>query len=313
MTSVWAETTEADVRASKNKSGKILPLAIYCDGVAVSRDSLKSVLGTPLNFSDELSNKTFAKFSCGNMPTLEDFVVLTTLRSHLMTVCQMSGAAADAEIKYFSLSIINQFWKLCLSPIIEGYSEGIELRIIGDPSTYIFYPCVAFSVGDEPGQKEMLGCYNAPQVNMPCTKCTYSPKTGVLYDPSLHPLRNAAESKKLCSDAVKLLATGKIPKTHETFKALQNLSLHAYNNVLHDVPMGINNHLFNAPPDLLHTYCAGMMKSIMIWTMTILDSISKSNDKRFTQAKGKRYCTMYFYNNPYCLFLHIIVISCRRI
>jgi len=288
MTSVWAENTEASIRATKCAYGKLLPIAVYCDGVAISHDSLKSVLGTSLNFSDELANKVFAKFSCGNMPQLKDVLLETALKSHLMNVVRLNATGAEREIRAFNLSVTNEFWRFCLSSIESGYESGVLLRIIGDPNVYTFFPCICFSIGDDPGQKEVVGCYNAPHVNMPCTKCTYSPKFGVLYDPAVHPLRNAEESKRLCIEASELLKRGTTSATNPILVSVKNLSLHALPNVFHDLPMGADNSIFNSPPDLLHTYPAGMMKSITIWTMTIIDCISKSGNKHFTHAKGNR-------------------------
>jgi len=58
-------------------------------------------------------------------------------------------------------------------------------------------------------------------------------------------------------------------------KMLQNQNVHPHSNPFHFVAMGHDNHIYKAnPPDLLHLFCAGLMKSLTQWILTIILEIN---------------------------------------
>ena len=61
-----------------------------------------------------------------------------------------------------------------------------------------------------------------------------------------------------------------------TIRNLKNQNIHPYINPFHNSAMGHMGNIFaGVPPDLLHLFCAGLMKSLVQWVMIIVQCICK--------------------------------------
>ena len=69
---------------------------------------------------------------------------------------------------------------------------------------------------------------------------------------------------------------------------MQKKGYHPIYNPFFNAPFGPNNSIYNSPPDLMHLFSAGLIKSVLLWTMTIIDAVSKyeGTDYNFSQNAG---------------------------
>jgi hypothetical protein len=69
---------------------------------------------------------------------------------------------------------------------------------------------------------------------------------------------------------------------------LGNKGYHPINNPFFGAPFGSHNSIYNSPTDLMHLFSAGLIKSVLFWTLTIIDAISKCdyNEGMFAQNAG---------------------------
>jgi len=110
----------------------------------------------------------------------------------------------------------------------------------------------------------------------------YPTLEGARYDPVIHLPRNAEELKRDCEMAEGIsskLVIGRRqplqPWEKDLLKKLQAQNVHAHRNPFHYAPMGANNDIYQAnPPDTLHLFCAGLLKALLGWTLSIVDSVS---------------------------------------
>jgi hypothetical protein len=71
---------------------------------------------------------------------------------------------------------------------------------------------------------------------------------------------------------------------------LKHQGIHPTINATFDVPMGyvaegIENDMYNTPPDLLHAFLCGLMKNVLLWTVSIVLTLS-AKDRLYKQSKG---------------------------
>ena len=60
-------------------------------------------------------------------------------------------------------------------------------------------------------------------------------------------------------------------------KFLKDQSVEPLANVFHSVPMGVDNSVYSIAPDIFHIFCAGLMKHLCLWIMTIIENIAKAD------------------------------------
>ena len=147
-----------------------------------------------------------------------------------------------------------------------------------------FYPRVAFIVGDDPSQHRICGLSEG-MARHGCTFCNCNTLHGLVYDPIRDIPRDITLIREECVKAERI--TNKFmsmkkngfkisPEDKLLMKKLKHKNIHPYINPFHAAPMGFNNNIFKgAPPDLLHVYCAGLMKSLVNWVMTIVSCIAQ--------------------------------------
>jgi hypothetical protein len=290
MTSRWAEDTEKELR-DRVPSGKLLPVSVYSDGVVMgSAKSAKAVtvLGTIGNFSDKLQNNIVGKFNLGYISAVQG-VDKESVLSHLRTKCGKNKSEADKSFQHFRLKLERKFWELCLGPIRLSNYSGIKLRVLGhDELSYTFHPYVSFAIGDEPAQQRMCGIYEGNGA-MGCINCEFSLNNNRLYDRARDPPRNHITVADACRIVESCQSTGDEESKHyakESIEFLQSVSIHPLVNVLHTMPMGVNNHIFNTPLDTLHVFAAGLIKSLVLWTLTVVVQLSMCNDSKYKEAKA---------------------------
>jgi hypothetical protein len=112
-----------------------------------------------------------------------------------------------------------------------------------------------------------------------------------IYDREVHVRRDPEGIPKLCElgERAQLKKFNKINPTkaeNAAHKALLDMSIQPWRNVLHSAPMGYENNIFMSSYDLLHTIPGGIMKTLMFSACVIIDRISSSNDKKFRDARG---------------------------
>jgi len=70
--------------------------------------------------------------------------------------------------------------------------------------------------------------------------------------------------------------------------SVQKKGYHPIYNPFFNADFGPNNSIYNSQPDLLHCFCAGMIKFVLLWTLYIIDVVSKydGKDNIFSQNAG---------------------------
>jgi len=280
MCSKWCKNSEALVRG-KNANGKILPLIFYSDGVQLNdriHNNVTPVMCTTGNFSDDLITKDISKCVIGYLPNL-----LNTKAALFDHLCKMySRSKAELEVRRFDLLVEREYWKEIVKGLKSHWENGIQMHVLGE-GIKTFYPCVAFFVGDDPQQHRQAGLETGNCIHG-CTYCTYSYKDGI-YNEEIHRPRDNNDIIKRCCEAERSLCeqgNGQaITKSEENnIKYLKAQNIHPFVNPFFFAPMGDpSNNIFRAtPPDLLHNFCAGLMKSLVKSIISIIYAVSKINE-----------------------------------
>jgi hypothetical protein len=123
-------------------------------------------------------------------------------------------------------------------------------------------------------------------------------------DKNICPDRNAADITFKCAAAEAILerkrkweledikVNKKLTKTFpmknyedkEILQSLNDLSIVPMVNAFHKVYMGHDTRIYTSPPDPFHVFCAGLMKSAVLWIVTIICSIDDLDDSRGKNA-----------------------------
>ena len=143
-----------------------------------------------------------------------------------------------------------------------------------------FYPRIAFVCGDYPSQHRISGLSEG-LATYGCTYCNYKTSSGLVYDPTRDTPRDITTISARCVEAEPLMNIlmngGRLSKRQkQTINRLTAYNIHPYVNSFHNAPMGYKWDIYKAvPPDLLHLFCAGLMKSMAGWALTIISEIAK--------------------------------------
>ena len=60
---------------------------------------------------------------------------------------------------------------------------------------------------------------------------------------------------------------------NKRLQALEEKGYHPINNPFFNAPFGNDNHIYNSPVDLMHTFLCGIIKSVLQWTLIIVGEI----------------------------------------
>jgi hypothetical protein len=162
FSSDWAIKTQELIRTQKSYIGHLLGIIIYDDKVQLNNQTnSEAVFATLLNFSDELMRQDIGKLEMGfivGRESINDILMI----NHLMqnNSKKFSKTQAKLMLKDFYRKLHNDFWELCLDSVKAAYDAGITLQVLG-LGELLFYPVLAFHVGDEPSQKVFCGCYES--------------------------------------------------------------------------------------------------------------------------------------------------------
>jgi hypothetical protein len=295
MSSEWAREALDEIR-KKDPEGMLLPLLLYWDGVALGQhmDTLVCpVMGTLGWYSKTLYQKDVSKFVIGFIEKMNN-VSEAVLINHLVTVCKMASSKAKDNIAYFKKQLFLEFWKLCIDTMKEATNLGMKLKILGQEGTKIFFPRIAFLIGDDPAQHDVASIKCGSKVQHPCIKCMYDLSTGGAYDfdeNNFRKLNHELLNNLRFAQTSYLKVLRDQPRGNDEKKCLitvQKKGYHPIYNPFFDADFGPNNSIYNSPPDLLHCFCAGMIKSVLLWTLYIIDAVSKydGKDYNFSQNAG---------------------------
>ena len=162
-----------------------------------------------------------------------------------------------------------------------NWETGVKLHVLGQ-GIKTFYPCIAFFVGDDPQQHRQAGIQEGNATHF-CTYCIYKHSDGI-YNPNDHLPRNYDEIREDCIQAEQLVlkkSNNQILSALEKrlIDKLRKQNIHPYSNPTFNAPMGtMNNNIFMAtPPDTMHLFCAGLMKSLGKSIITIVHTLSNTS------------------------------------
>ena len=286
MTSAHMVHTQAATRACIGLENAIcVPLIVYADGVALGvRNKVKAtaVMCTYGIFSDALQQKDISKTSLGYINDLSDQSKELLCR-HLCTHGPYSKTNAEKAVAAFGRKIERDFWLLLFEVIIKYQHTGVRMHVLGQGiRTVIIH--LAFFVGDDPAIHRYCGLYEGNALRT-CVRCLYSLRRNGLFIPDDVDLRSHTEMVALTTQgevaqlrkeqALRLSAEQKI-----TMDRLKELGVHPLPQCCDNVPMGLNtpetsNTVLNTPPDTLHTWCCGIMRNVLLWTVSIIMNMSK--------------------------------------
>ena len=209
------------------------------------------------------------------------------LLKHLMTNGgrKFSKSSANKAIKQFQLIIEREFWLLAFDSMMKYEKTGVMLHLLGLGVRRVFFR-LCYVVGDNPALNRFCGIYEGNALKS-CIKCLYSMKKDGLFDPTKKIVRNARltfEHQGIGEEGYKRWLMGGAYTEEEklSMKWLRDRCVQSIRNATCDVPMGflnanIRNHILHSPCDILHTFECGIFKNVILWTLTIISNISKSN------------------------------------
>jgi len=192
------------------------------------------------------------------------------------------------QLQQFDRLVERECWKEIIKCVSKHWENGVLMMVLGQ-GIKLFFQCIAFFVGDEPQQRRQAGLQEGNCLHS-CSYCTYSYRDGV-YNPRIHVRRNFEDVRIRCvqsEKAITKLNNRERLSSEElsNLKYLREQNIHPYTNPLFDAPMGYNNNLFVAtPPDTLHLFCAGLMKSLTKAIVSIVHNVTTKN-KAFSHSKG---------------------------
>lgn len=80
-----------------------------------------------------------------------------------------------------------------------------------------------------------------------------------------------------------------IAQQQHDFKLCKTLCVLPIISPFNTVPMGHNNNMTRNIPDLLHIFCGGIMKSVLMWVLIIIDCFRYTSDQAFLLSLGELY------------------------
>jgi hypothetical protein len=295
MTSHWAHLTLADIQKI-DPTGLLLPILLYADGVTIGMNGKANLIPVMMTlgwYSRELFKKDFSKMIIGYIDKLSD-ISDQILIKHLMEVKGFSKTKCLENISYFKKQIFFKFWEAVIDSISAAATRGMLVKILGHEEPKVLFPRVAFHAGDDPAQHEVAGIKYGHNVKHSCIRCMYNTIDGNQYDPQEDTLRDMNIVEQIKEGENIYLNQLKGEKCNAEDKIyLENLGgkgYHPITNPFFKAPFGVNNHIYNTPTDLMHLFSCGLIKSILLWTLTIINEISshEATDKStpFTNNTG---------------------------
>ena len=298
MTSPYMRHSQEEVRGRHGCDEKTLVMSctVYGDGVVMGlRGKVKAtaVMATFGIFSDALQMKDISKVLLGYINDLSDTSKALIVR-HLCTHTDHSKSSAEKEIAAFGRRIERNYWALLFKILIEYKTRGVMMHVLGLGVRRVVLN-LNFMVGDDPAIHRYCSMYEGNALRS-CVRCLYCLKRDGPFNPDLVLLRNYDDILNSQTDAEvsTLNKSLGIRMTHpqlEVCSQLHSMSLHPLRPPSAHVPSGmvapgVQNNLHSTPPDILHTWCCGIMKNVLLWVINIVHNVSKLKIQKFAQNKG---------------------------
>jgi hypothetical protein len=228
-------------------------------------------------YSRELFKQDFGKMIIGYIDKLSD-ISDQILIKHLKEVKGFSTTKCMENIIFFKKQIFFKFWEVVLDSINAAAKRGMLVKILGHEEPKVLYPRIAFHAGDDPAQHEVASIKCGSNVKHGCIRCMYNSRDGKQYDPKKDKLRDMSMVEQIKEGETIYLQHLNGEKCNvddvNLLKDLQEKGYHPINNPFFNAPFGVNNHIYNTPTDVMHLFSCGLIKSILLWTLTIINEIS---------------------------------------
>ena len=292
----WRRLKErSDIDWDNEVKPLMIPLIGYADGVALGFGNKKSIMNTKITlgiFGTTLMRQKFAKVGLGYPPSMSGS--LDILRNHLMMQYDNSVTKVNEEIDEYKRSIQLIFWDVIMTDLQYAWKHGIVMDVLGQ-GTYRIYPFLSTMIGDHP-QLQSWSSVKQGATTHGCRYCMYPTKEMVLFDPSVHGLRDYKECLTLIDAAVPILAKKRNARNrqrrvlsepeNEVLVKIKTLSLTALpKNPFLYVYSGHNSTAFNGliQFDPFHTLLAGVLVDIQSWCVRVIEMLDKSSHSKYSK------------------------------
>jgi hypothetical protein len=296
MSSEWARKTLEDIQ-SFDPNGLLLPIILYADGVSIGMNGKANVTPVMMTlgwYSKELFKQDYGKMVIGYIDKLAN-ISEEELIKHLMTVKGFNRTWSEENVKWFKKKIFYTFWEKVLEKIKSAANSGVLVKILGIKEPQAIYPRIAFHAGDDPAQHEVVGIKCGATVKHGCIRCMYNFREGGQYKHNIHKFREMSIVPNIreCGEIFeKVLQQGGKWDANEKqiVDALGEKGYHPIINPFFNAPFGVDNHIYNTPVDLMHTFLCGIIKSVLQWTLTIIleirHHVEKNRSTPYNNNKG---------------------------
>lgn len=296
--SEWAKQTQLEIDKSFIESPEeniFIAMIFYEDGVSVSKNgdrSIDTLIGTLGNFSKKLNNRSESKFTLGYFPKVP---VTAEIIAHNKKI---SLSKAVSELKMFKLKLHRAMYQLALEPLrFCNANGGILMRQFGKSDNVRVHLRVPFVYGDIPAIRKCLGLYLG-QCNRGCSLCLYPNRDcRVTYDAKVHDHRNFSLTNKYRRIVEDFLIDPQAyasPVDRTVKENVKNMinnlaswSVHPLVSPFDESIMGTDNSIFNSPCDILHVMLSGIVKSTVIWSLLIVQALSRYSSSDLKGLTGK--------------------------
>lgn len=213
------------------------------------------------------------------------------LLKHLITKgINFNKSRALQSIKTFKHRIERDYWELVFQSLKKYSNSGVKMYILGKSKLCTVYIRFAFAIGDDPALHRFCGVYEG-NATRSCLRCLYSARQDGLYDERKCMLRQYRELETytaVAEDYYNRKIKGEKLSTSENIilKKLHRQCIHPMKLGCNGVPMGYlgvnhENNIYNScPSDILHGFLAGIIRNVILWTMTIIHNVDRLGSAR---------------------------------
>ncbi len=278
MSSEWAHKTLEEIQKI-DPNGLLLPILFYADGVSIGMNGKANVTPVMMTlgwYSEELFKQDISKMVIGYIDKLSD-ISDQVLIKHLQEVKKICRTRCEENVKFFKRQIFYKFWEVTLDSINAAANRGISVKILGHEESKILFPRIVFHAGDHPAQHEVAGIKCGCNVKHNCILCMYQSKECGPYNPEVDNLRDLSvvpQIQEAQETFVKYLSGERYTADEmNSLKDLQERGYHPIYNPFFKAHFGNDNHIYKSPTDVMHLFACGLIKSVLLWTLTIICEI----------------------------------------
>lgn len=245
------------------------------------------------NFKDRLQLLDMSKMVLGFIPDLGNLLTEVLIKHLVQNVPGYSKSKAILAIKYYKRTVEKKFWELVFESVQRYADTGVEMYILGNPTPKRVFVRFLYSLGDDPAQHQFAGVKTG---DASCIRCTYNQKIHGYFNREERTLRDPHHVKALLEYATSgfnkyLRGRPKNDREKESLDEMKSLGLQIEgNSTFNGVLMGSfgdgrSNHVYRSPPDIMHTWDAGILKNCVKWSLCIVDRLAVvDSDFKFSIA-----------------------------